>query len=212
MRGMRCSTRTEARWSFCVRWAAAVCAPISATPRIRIVASKAPRISPLGRSVRQDRGGGRIYAEARAIGPLATFEADDTWVEHPYRAGVVLIGDAAATTDPTIGQGMSLTLRDARVLRDQLLSHDDCDAAGHRYAEHHDQAYAVIHTVEGWLKDLLLETGPDAEARRARALPLIGQDGTRMPDLFGLGPDVPIGETVRRRFFLGGVEQSAANT
>lgn len=142
-----------------------------------------------------------IYAEARAIGPLATFEADDTWVEHPYRAGVVLIGDAAATTDPTIGQGMSLTLRDARVLRDHLLSHDDWDAAGHRYAEHHDQAYAVIHTVEGWLKDLLLATGPDAEVRRARALPLIGQDGTRMPDLFGLGPDVPIGETVRRRFF-----------
>jgi 2-polyprenyl-6-methoxyphenol hydroxylase-like FAD-dependent oxidoreductase len=142
-----------------------------------------------------------IYAEARAIGPLATFDADDTWVEHPYRAGVVLIGDAAATTDPTIGQGMALTLRDARVLRDQLLSHDDWDAAGHRYAEHHDQAYAVIYTVERWLKDLLLATGPEAEARRARALPLIGQDGTRMPDLFGLGPDVPIGETVRRRFF-----------
>jgi len=34
-----------------------------------------------------------------------------------------------------------------------------------------------------------------------RAVPLIGQDGTRMPDLFGLGPDVPIGDTVRRRFF-----------
>jgi 2-polyprenyl-6-methoxyphenol hydroxylase-like FAD-dependent oxidoreductase len=142
-----------------------------------------------------------IYAEAQAIGPLATFDADDTWVEHPYRAGVVLIGDAAATTDPTIGQGMALPLRDARVLRDQLLSHDDWDAAGHRYAEHHDQAYAVIYTVERWLKDLLLATGPEAEARRARALPLIGQDGSRMPDLFGLGPDVPIGETVRRRFF-----------
>jgi hypothetical protein len=56
-------------------------------------------------------------------------------------------------------------------------------------------------TVEHWLKALLLETGPEAEARRAQALPLIGQDGTRMPDLFGLGPDVPIGETVRRRFF-----------
>jgi hypothetical protein len=59
----------------------------------------------------------------------------------------------------------------------------------------------VIHTVEHWLKDLLLATGPEAEARRARALPLIGQDGTRMPDLFGLGPEMPIGETVRRRFF-----------
>src|SRR5262249_33316365 len=70
-----------------------------------------------------------IYAAAQAIGPLATFEADNTWVEHPYRAGVALIGDAAATTDPTIGQGMSLTSRDARVLRDHLLSHDDWDAA-----------------------------------------------------------------------------------
>jgi 2-polyprenyl-6-methoxyphenol hydroxylase-like FAD-dependent oxidoreductase len=34
-----------------------------------------------------------IYAEARAIGPLATFDADNAWVEHPYRAGVALIGD-----------------------------------------------------------------------------------------------------------------------
>ena len=39
------------------------------------------------------------------IGPLATFDRADTWVEHPYKEGVVLVGDAAATTDPTYGQG-----------------------------------------------------------------------------------------------------------
>jgi len=48
---------------------------------------------------------------------------------------------------------------------------------------------------------MFLETGPEADARRAKALPLIAQDGTRMPDLFGMGPDAPINETIRRRFF-----------
>lgn len=142
-----------------------------------------------------------LYVQARAIGPLATFDADDTWVEHPYREGVVLIGDAAATCDPTFGQGLALTLRSVRVLRDQLLSHEDWEAAGHAYAELHDRDYQVIHTLEDWLRAMFLETGSAAEARRAKALPLLGQDGTRTPDLYGCGPEVPISETVRRRFF-----------
>lgn len=142
-----------------------------------------------------------LYANAHAIGPLATFEADDTWVEHPYRAGVALIGDAATTCDPTFGQGLALTLRSVRVLRDQLLHHDDWEAAGHVYAELHDRDYHAIHTAEDWLRAMFLETGPEADARRAKALPLIAQDGTRMPDLYGLGPEVPTSETARRRFF-----------
>jgi menaquinone-9 beta-reductase len=142
-----------------------------------------------------------LYAGARAIGPLATFDADDAWVEHAYKDGVALIGDAAATCDPIFGQGLSLTLRSVRVLRDQLLSYADWNAAGHAYADEHDRHYSVIHTAENWLGEMLLETGPEAEARRARALPLLAQDGTRMPDLFGLGPEVPLNEQVRRRFY-----------
>lgn len=61
-----------------------------------------------------------IYEGAKCIGPLASFDVSDSWVEHPYRQGVALLGDAAATTDPTFGQGLSLALRDARVLRDEL--------------------------------------------------------------------------------------------
>src|SRR6266850_1273553 len=79
------------------------------------------------------------YAGAKAVGPLATFDGADTWVEHPYQNGVALIGDAAAANDPTYGQGLSLTVRDVRVLRDCLLSHIDWDAAGHTYAEEHDR-------------------------------------------------------------------------
>jgi 2-polyprenyl-6-methoxyphenol hydroxylase-like FAD-dependent oxidoreductase len=44
--------------------------------------------------------------------------------EHPYRDGIALIGDAAAS-DPAYGQGMSLTLRDARVLREYLVTTED---------------------------------------------------------------------------------------
>jgi hypothetical protein len=36
------------------------------------------------------------YGGARLRGPLATFDMTETWVEHPYRDGLVLIGDAAA--------------------------------------------------------------------------------------------------------------------
>ncbi len=42
---------------------------------------------------------------ARAVGPLATFSGADTWVQHPYRERVALIGDAAATSDPSYGRG-----------------------------------------------------------------------------------------------------------
>jgi 2-polyprenyl-6-methoxyphenol hydroxylase-like FAD-dependent oxidoreductase len=81
------------------------------------------------------------YDGARSAGPLATFDGTDEWVPHPYRDGVALIGDAASTSDPTWGQGMSLTLRDLRLLRDRLLAEEDWDAAGHAYAEEHDRCY-----------------------------------------------------------------------
>ncbi len=141
------------------------------------------------------------YAEAKQVGPLATFDGADTWVEHPYKGGVALIGDAAATSDPTWGQGLSLTVRDARVLRDALLSHKNWDEAGHAYAAEHDRYYGVTHRVEHWLSEMFFATGPAREAQRARAFPLIAQDPTRVPDHLANGPDLPADETVRRRFF-----------
>jgi menaquinone-9 beta-reductase len=56
------------------------------------------------------------YERARAAGPLASYDASDTWVGHPHRSGLVLIGDAAASNDPSFGCGLSLTLRDVRCL------------------------------------------------------------------------------------------------
>jgi menaquinone-9 beta-reductase len=141
------------------------------------------------------------YIGAKPVGPLATFDGADIWVEHPYTEGVVLIGDAAATSDPSWGQGLSLTVRDVRVLRDALLRHENWDEAGHAYAEAHDRHYGVIHRVENWLSQMFYETGPAGEACRSRAFPLFAQDPTRVPDHILSGPDLPADETVRRRFF-----------
>lgn len=54
---------------------------------------------------------------------------------------------------------------------------------------------------DNWLSELFHGAGPKAEARRAKALPLIAQDPTRMLDHTFSGPELPVNETVRRRFF-----------
>ena len=137
----------------------------------------------------------------RCIGPLASFTCDEDWVEHPYSDGVALVGDAAATSDPAYGQGISLTLRDVRTLSQKLLSNSDWDGAGHDYATEHQHYFSVIHTSCEWLRQIFQEQGPDADQRRATAMPLIQEDPSRIPDHIISGPELPIDDGVRARFF-----------
>jgi 2-polyprenyl-6-methoxyphenol hydroxylase-like FAD-dependent oxidoreductase len=137
----------------------------------------------------------------RCIGPLASFTCDEDWVEHPYSNGVALIGDAAATSDPAYGQGMSLTLRDVRTLSEKLLSNSDWDGAGHDYATEHQRYFSAIHSSCEWLRQIFQEQGPEADRRREIAIPLIQEDPTRIPDHIISGPELPINESVRARFF-----------
>jgi 2-polyprenyl-6-methoxyphenol hydroxylase-like FAD-dependent oxidoreductase len=57
----------------------------------------------------------------RPIGPCLVYPNNDTWIDVPLAAGVVLIGDAAGRNDPITGQGLSITHRDVRIVRDLLL-------------------------------------------------------------------------------------------
>jgi len=141
------------------------------------------------------------YDGAEVAGPLACFEAADTWVEHPYGDGVVLIGDAAAASDPSWGCGLSLTLRDVRVLRDRLLADSDWDRAAHAYAAEHDRYFGALHRLTDWMRTMFYDPGPTGTAHRERAFPYLFEDGRRIPDLVGLGPEAPSDETARRRLF-----------
>jgi len=142
-----------------------------------------------------------LLAGAKPNGPVASFDGADSWAPHPYKDGVVLIGDAAASSDPCWGQGLSLTLRDVRVLRDCLCSNDDWDKAGNDYAVEHDRYHDIIRTTNQWNREILLQPGPQFDAIRARALPLIAADPSRSPDHNLCGPDMPFNAEVKARFY-----------
>ena len=142
-----------------------------------------------------------VYENAIPAGPLATFDGRTTYTETAYKDGVALVGDAAANTDPTWGQGLSLALRDARVLKEQLLAHEDWDEAGKAYSEAREQHFGVVHAMENWQTQLLMDTGPEADALRSQAMRSWREDRTRNPDTFLSGPGEPLDESDRRRFF-----------
>ena len=62
-----------------------------------------------------------LLSAAHAIGPCHGYPNADTWIDLPAVPGVVLIGDAAGHNDPTIGQGLSISFRDARLVLEALL-------------------------------------------------------------------------------------------
>ncbi len=68
--------------------------------------------------------GSEWIANARPAGPCQGYPNADTWIDRPYAPGVVLIGDAAGHNDPTIGQGVSLTFRDVRLVSEALAAND----------------------------------------------------------------------------------------
>lgn len=65
--------------------------------------------------------GASSLVEAEVRGPCAYYPGSDSWSHRPYAEGVVLVGDAAGWSDPIIGQGLSVALRDARQVVDIML-------------------------------------------------------------------------------------------
>jgi len=131
-------------------------------------------------------------ANARPAGPCHSYGNEDSWTESPVSEGVVLIGDAAGHNDPIIGQGLSITLRDVRIVSDILLSSTDWSpAAFSPYTEERRERMRRLRFVAALDSSLENEFGPEAESRRARARERQAQD----PSLLGwflaafVGPD-----------------------
>jgi len=127
------------------------------------------------------------WAEAVAastpMGPCATYPGDDTWTAEPYAQGIVLIGDAAGHNDPVVGQGLSIALRDARIVRDLILAGARQPSDFSPYGEERSERMARLRLVADVVAVTQAEDADNRPARRA----FFGEKMATMdPELFPL--------------------------
>jgi len=143
---------------------------------------------------------GPQIAAARPAGPCAAFTNEDAWTDEPFAEGVVLIGDAAGWNDPIIGQGLSISMRDVRIVSELLLNADDWSSALFApYAEERRERMRRLRFSAALNARLRAEFGVDASARRHRVSARIAEDGTLLLPLIApafIGP-----ESVAASFF-----------
>ena len=137
--------------------------------------------------------GGEIFASATPAGPCGAFPMNDTWVEQPAIDGVVLVGDAAGHSDPLIGEGLSVAMRDVRQVGETLLDGDDWSPAAFAgYVEERDERMRRLRFFADVVTTLSVEFPPDAVERRRRADERLMTD----PELFMLRAGVFVGPEV----------------
>ncbi len=124
---------------------------------------------------------GEHIARGEPIGPFHAYSNEDHWVERPTAAGVVLIGDAAGHNDPLIGQGLSITLRDVRLVRDIVLAGDWRQAAFEPYVAERLERMRRLRINARFAARLRVRFGPEAAATRARTMRRIREGGWLSP-------------------------------
>ncbi len=108
-------------------------------------------------------------AEATVAGPCAAYAGDDTWTDQPFAEGVVLIGDAAGHNDPIIGQGLSIALRDARLVRDLVLDGARTPEAFAPYGQERNRRMERLRLIADIIGVIEAEDSDNQPARRERA-------------------------------------------
>jgi 2-polyprenyl-6-methoxyphenol hydroxylase-like FAD-dependent oxidoreductase len=114
--------------------------------------------------------GSEYLSRGTPAGPCNSYGNEDTWTDSPLAPGVVLIGDAAGHNDPIIGQGLSITYRDVRIVRDLMLENrGDWSARSFApYDEERRERMRRLRTTASMLSILYAEFGPQARERRVR--------------------------------------------
>jgi 2-polyprenyl-6-methoxyphenol hydroxylase-like FAD-dependent oxidoreductase len=131
-------------------------------------------------------------AAATPVSPCATYANEDTWVDVPVAAGVALIGDAAGWNDPITGQGLSITLRDVRLVSDLLRASSDWSPATLApYVEERRERMRRLRFGAQVQSALYAEFGDEARARRRRASARFAEDPALLMTLLTamVGPD-----------------------
>lgn len=110
-------------------------------------------------------------ANARIAGPCHAIPNQSTWVDSPVAPGIVLLGDAAGYNDPILGQGLSATLRDVRVVSELLLGAATWDAALLQpYVEERRERMRRLRVAAAMDSIVHAEFGPEATARKLRVM------------------------------------------
>jgi 2-polyprenyl-6-methoxyphenol hydroxylase-like FAD-dependent oxidoreductase len=116
------------------------------------------------------------FANCKPAGPVHTFANQDYWAETPVAPGVVLVGDAAGFNDPLGGQGLSIALRDVRLVSELLAGAKWIDlrsgdgALFAPYVEERRERMRRLRIAVSALARLRVEFAPEKKERRKRAL------------------------------------------
>jgi 2-polyprenyl-6-methoxyphenol hydroxylase-like FAD-dependent oxidoreductase len=133
-----------------------------------------------------------VFRAARPAGPCAFYPMNDTWTDGPAAPGVVLVGDAAGWNDPIIGQGLSIAMRDVRMVADVVRAGPDRSVAAFApYVQERQERMRRLRTAAEVATALVATFTPAGAARRKaynaifRTDPVLG--GPRLAPQ--LGPD-----------------------
>lgn len=108
-------------------------------------------------------------AGATPAGPCGSIPNQSTLVESPVAEGLVLIGDAAGYNDPIIGQGLSISMRDVRLVSEALLATDSWTTASFApYVAERAERMRRLSFAARLDSFLNAEFGPEATARKLR--------------------------------------------
>ena len=133
-----------------------------------------------------------VIASARPAGPCRTYPSQDAWIDQPYCEGAVLIGDAAGYNDPIIGQGLSITLRDARIVGEILIGSDAWSAGCFEpYAVERRERLRRLRASAVFATSLNARFEPRDLERRDRAIGRIAADPSLLMPLVAIyiGPE-----------------------
>jgi 2-polyprenyl-6-methoxyphenol hydroxylase-like FAD-dependent oxidoreductase len=155
---------------------------------------------------------GRVLATIRALrslprgvdldrtvvrGPCAAFPMNDSWTRWPLVEGALLVGDAAGYNDPIIGQGLSLALRDARVVAQLLAGGSDWSPRALRpYADGRHERMRRLRITAELMTRLRCTFTPEGRERRRRVYERFAADPAERRPLAAslVGPDAPAAE------------------
>lgn len=110
---------------------------------------------------------GDAIATATPAGPCGGHPGYDSWTDRPMVEGAVLVGDAAGWSDPMIGQGLSVAMRDARTVAEVLLGDDWSAEAFEPYALERAERMRRLRVAVHVVTALRATFTPAGAARRA---------------------------------------------